>query len=531
MFDKFRYTLRGFITALTYGQFFRFGRWSDWVPFWLTPRFFWLVLTYPVRWFFTAWNERQMRHLLFGMPVVVLIVGLAMLFHSLRLQARFLPTTYWEESQKAFAAQNYQRAELLLDRVLQEQGTHVNDAKFLLALTYSRTDRAERSQALFLELAPDDTRGHRGAHLKVAIALADGVTPESTQAELNRLKWHLEAAGDPDVPETSLAWGRYALAIGDLKGARTYFEKAVVRFPELWKTIADVNLQMGNHDSALAGYEKAAQYLTERLESAKGLEKRAARFDYATVLMRVGRLDDARVMLETGLKDDPEGEWKQLLAALYVHYHDLLSLQGGHPIGELLEPIAKSLEYEPNFGLALNRLMAYVDAKVEGNIELRNVLARVVAEGKEPALAHLALGNLCWIESDTESAIFHFERAIEINGKLASVMNNLAWLLATSEQAPDLDRALGLIDTALASRPEDPDFLDTRGTVLMKLGRKREALKDLEKAIFLRIASPGPVHRKLATLYEELGMVEMAEQHRLLDQHSTEKTTAGQLAE
>jgi tetratricopeptide (TPR) repeat protein len=354
----------------------------------------------------------------------------------------------------------------------------------------------------------------------VYVAVSEVAGPQSSPDELKRLKWHLEAGGSSDLPKLSLAWARYALSINDLEGARRYLEKAAVQFPELWVTIGDVNLQLGNNELAGASYEKARTYLSEKVSNATGIERRAAGVDYAAVLVRLGRLDDARLVLEEGLKTDPDGAWRQLLADLYVNYHDLLSFQSGHSIGELLEPISKALEYDPNFGPALNRLMAYVEAKVDGNIELRKVLARVVAEGKEPALAHLALGNICWIEQDTTGAVFHFERAISINPKLATVMNNLAWLLAHDDQRPDLNRALGLVDASLSESPDNPDFLDTRGTILMMLDRKKEAVHDLEKAIALKVSDRASVHGKLATLYAELGLADMAEQNKLLESES-----------
>ena len=49
----------------------------------------------------------------------------------------------------------------------------------------------------------------------------------------------------------------------------------------------------------------------------------------------------------------------------------------------------------------------------------------------------------------------------------------------------ELDEALTDIDRALAERPDNASFLDTRAYVLFKLGRHQEALDDLEKAIAL----------------------------------------------
>lgn len=486
--------------------------WRSLLPFWMTPGFYWMILSFPVRWFFAAWHERRLRHFLWGVPAVIMAVFLAMIFHRLRQQSMSISYTYWEDAQAAILAKEYPKAEMLLDRILQENTAHVNDARYGLATVFAATGNTDRAELLFGSLAPDNARGHEAAHQRLAMLLSETANVGTPIEQLDRLHWHLQMAGNQETPEMWLAWGRYSVAIQDLESARKYLEKAAVAFPELWITIGEVNVRLGNTQIALSNFERASEYLSGKLTAA-GASDRLTRVDYATVLMRLGRLDEARVVLEEGLKQDPEGDWHKLLAALYVNYHDLLSVQGKKSVGEMMEPIARSLEHEPNFGPALNRLMSYVKAKVDGNVELRSVLARVVAEGKQPALAHLALGNLCWVENDKEGAIFHFERAISINPKLAVVMNNLAWLLATDIASQDLERALALVNAALEEQPKNSSFLDTRGMVYQKLGRLKESLTDLEVAL-TGVVDPIPVHGRLAEVYDQLGRPEMSAQHR-----------------
>jgi tetratricopeptide (TPR) repeat protein len=489
--------------------------WLSNIPVWLTPNFYWAVFAFPFRWFFAAWHDRRLRNLIWGIPCIVMMVFLAFVFHWIRQQSVGLGSLYWDSARAALAEKNYAQAEMLLDRILQHNRTNVEDARYGLATVFEETGNTARAELIFNALAPDGRRGYRDAHRRLVMILADAINDQSTPEEIARLKWHLDVAADEESARMALAWGRYAIATQDLELARKYLEIAAVEFPELWITLGEVNTRLGNTEKALSSYEKATQYLAGQLEGKQ--DDRLTRVDYATVLMRLGRLDEARVVLEEGLKRDPEGEWKQLLAALYVNYHDLLSLQGGHQISELLAPIAQSLDNEPNFGPALNRLMAYATAKVEGNVELKKVLARVVAEGKQPALAHLALGNVCWMEEDKEGAIFHFERSLSINSKLAVVMNNLAWLVSHDEKKPDFERALAMIDSALVEEPENGSFLDTRGTIYMMMDKNKEALDDLEKAL-QSVKDVAAVHAKLATLNEKLGRAEMAEQHKLLEQ-------------
>ncbi len=489
--------------------------WVSNIPVWLTPSFYWAVLAFPFRWFFAAWHDRRLKNLIWGIPAVVMMVLLAFVFHWIRQQSVGLGSHYWDSAKAALAAKDYAQAEMLLDRILQHNGTNVEDARYGLATVYEETGNTARAELLFNALAPDGRRGYRDAHRRLAMILADSVNERSTPEQLARLKWHLDVAADEESARMAFAWGRYAIATRDLESARRYLEIAAVEFPELWVTLGEVNTRLGNTEKALSSYEKATQFLAGQLEGKQ--DDRLTRVDYATVLMRLGRLDEARVVLEEGLKRDPEGEWKQLLAALYVNYHDLLSVQGGHQISELLSPIAQSLDNEPNFGPALNRLMAYATAKVEGNVELKKVLARVVAEGKQPALAHLALGNVCWMEGDTDGAVFHFERSLSINPKLSVVMNNLAWLVSHDPAKPDLERSMAMVNSALQEEPQNGSFLDTRGTIYMLMEKDKEALDDFEKAL-TTVKDQAAVHAKLAGVYDKLGRGEMAEQHRLLEE-------------
>ena len=166
--------------------------------------------------------------------------------------------------------------------------------------------------------------------------------------------------------------------------------------------------------------------------------------------------------------------------------------------------------------------MKYAEADVKGNTDLKTdlktVLANVIAEGEQPALAHLAMGNLCWLEDDRKGALFHFELAAEIRDDVAVVLNNMAWLISHDEEkSPDFERAMALINSALEKSPEDPSFLDTRGTIFFLQKDWKPALVDLEKALS-GVRDKRAVHEKLATIYRQLGMKEISEQHAKLSE-------------
>ena len=482
------------------------------VPRILKLGFYWSIIAFPVKWMIENWKNQRLRDLLLGLPALIGIIAVPILLGRAQIQDRSLSTVYTSEAEEALDRKDFNHAEMLLTRVLRRKESGLSDAQYSMAVLLDETGQKERAAELFRLLAPDDRQGNRDAHRRLAIILAYNTTWESDPTEISRLYWHLTAAGNDDSAAMAMAWGRYSLATQDIKSAKRYFELAADAFPELWQTLGVIETSSGNSSAAVSNFKRSADYLSQKL---KGDPKdQRTRVDYAQVLMKLRQLDAARLILEQGKQIDPDGQWQQLLASLAVGYHDLKSSQGAS-LSELLPHLERALNYDPNHGPALNRLMAYSTANVQGNVQLKTVLARVIAEGEQPALAHLAMGNLCWIEDNQPEALFHFERALELEDDMAVLLNNLAWLVAHDEESPDLQRAMALINAALEKRPDDPSFLDTRGTIHMLGQDWRQSLNDFEKSLS-GVKDKRAVHLKLETVYTRLELPEIAEQHRLL---------------
>jgi tetratricopeptide (TPR) repeat protein len=455
----------------------------------------------------------RLRNGLLGIPAIAVLVLCGYVYAARFSSDRVAAEQYWKKAQSAIAKKDSKTAELCLRRVLSEQSAFEEKAQYMLAVLLEDSGQTQRAETLFRRLAPDDRIGTPAAHRRLAIILSESLTPKSSAEEIERVHWHLKAARDEKSPAMALCWGRHYAMVGDIKRATDFFRVASREYPELFQAIGDFETRLGNSKEAASSFSRARTFLASRVSSDP--DNALAKVNYAQVLMKLGEFDDARTVLLSGkkAKRDDEIQWDTLLSSLYVNYHDLIS-QRGAGIGELLEKLENALRYDPNSQAALQRLMAYSEAEVNGDIGLKRILARVIAEGKTPAMSHLAMGNLCSLEGERKQAKFHFERALSMEKDLAVVMNNMAWLLAHDEQ-PDYDRALSLVERALAERPDDPNFLDTRGTIYLLKKDYQTALGDLEKAL-VKIQSKGAVHRKLATIYSEMGMKGLALEHRIL---------------
>ena len=78
------------------------------------------------------------------------------------------------------------------------------------------------------------------------------------------------------------------------------------------------------------------------------------------------------------------------------------------------------------------------------------------------------------------------------------------------------------MNSVLERWPDEPMFRDTRGAVLAKMGRWKEALTDLQAALPGYPKNPD-LHRRLAEAYEHVGAADMAAQHRRLAEENQGK--------
>ena len=127
-------------------------------------------------------------------------------------------------------------------------------------------------------------------------------------------------------------------------------------------------------------------------------------------------------------------------------------------------------------------------------------------------MAHFALSNIFWVEGEKEKAKWHIETAYRLDPHFPVITNNLAWILANTDP-PDLERAQELAENALQFLPNNPDALDTYGTILMLRKNYNEAIPILQKALS-NARTPQKLHKKLAVCYQEINQPELARLHR-----------------
>ncbi len=479
----------------------------------------WLLVTWPFRstleWLVAGWRRAKFRNLLYGIPALIALISLGILWQAARVNARTIDTKYLDQARRAMEKENYGAAEVFLARVIADSNAADKQASFDLGEVYEQTDRKERAMGIFRDLAPDDRRGYPPAHRKQAMLLADQLTSQSDGDHIRLVRHHLTHADAQRTPVMARAWASYYLALNQAEPAIERLELAVQQFPELSLLLGDLYLTTGKVENARTSFSNASDFLRERVE--KDPQNRAARITFANTLLKLGDLNECRAVLELGLKLDPDGPYKQLLASLFTNRHDAMAQQEGNTVSSLLTQLRIALTYDPTFTPAYERLVSYGEGNVEGGGDLSDILADVIARGKEPGLAHFAMSILKWKENDIPATKWHLERAYSLLPDMPFVANNLAWILAT-EDPVDIDQALEVISPVVEKYPNEPRLLDTHATILMKQEKWTEALDGLERALMHQKNenARAELHTKLAEVCEQLNQSQLAAKHREL---------------
>jgi len=194
----------------------------------------------------------------------------------------------------------------------------------------------------------------------------------------------------------------------------------------------------------------------------------AAHNDLGIILMQTGQFDQALFHFQEAARLNPSsaGTWANLGMAL-------LEL-------DRLEPALLSLED----ALALQPADTAIRAKLD---EALARLAKQAEAATNSFPAHVVRAADFARQGNHAQAIAHWRQALLLRPDSTEVLNNLAWLLATSPepQLRDGPEAVQLAQRACAANPRSFSFLDTLAAAYAEAGRFAEATSAVQQAITL----------------------------------------------
>jgi tetratricopeptide (TPR) repeat protein len=319
----------------------------------------------------------------------------------------------------------------------------------------------------------------------------------------------------PRNDERRLDRARLYRAANQAEPALTDYRAVIDRLPLARLEYAELLLQLDRKAEADAEFRNTMTWYA-KLDDAQRAVSTAVRLSGPLAAIRLGEFAQAVQWLTAGgpteTKPDAAARTGMLLAA-YLGWNDALQVKAEpDSVAQRVRLLRDALEIAPSETAVWQRVLQLAADPGDANRAVRQMLNDRIASGRAPATTYLLAGIEAVLRGDHAAAVPLFEQAQRLDPKLYQALNNLAWSLAFGPQ-PDYPRALAVIDSALAKAPNDLRMRDTRGRILAKLERWKDALIDLEACATL-LRDDAEYHRVLAEVYDHLQLPDVAKRHR-----------------
>ena len=200
----------------------------------------------------------------------------------------------------------------------------------------------------------------------------------------------------------------------------------------------------------------------------------------AAILDEQRQHDLAAAVLRTVPADDPA-----FFAAEVERAETLIAAGREEAALEVLQALTRSAPDRPEVWAALGD----TNRRMERFADAAEAYDRAIAIADAPDwFLHYARGIARERSDDWDGGEADFRRALELNPDQPNVLNYLGYGLV--EQRRNLDEALGMIERAVAARPNDGYITDSLAWVLYRLGRAEEAVAPMERAVELMPRDP-----------------------------------------
>ena len=415
----------------------------------------------------------------------------------------------------AYQAGDYALAAVGYRALLQLQGEGEPEYRFRLALSQLALGRREEGLALMQRLAPGAKPGYAPAHLHVARWLLSGTNSAPWNLPLAEQQLKHVVALDPTHAQAHELLGKINLQLGHYGEAKKHLLEAVQTRNEALLPLARALQALGETTGMRQWADRAQRYYSGELEkqSANDVELRLALVETLLLLRDPA---GALVVLDGAWKLKPDPAYAAATGDVAAQWAAMLAEQKPNQLAQRLSVVQRGLERAPDNLKLIEQLAALSAGTGPEAATARTALDPILRDGGRAPWVHFFLGLQARQRGDNDLARKHYELAYELDPHLAYLANNLAVVL-TSDKNPDLPRALSLIDDLVARFPDNLHTRETRGQVLVKMGRHQEAVKDLEQALpAIQGASRLNTYGALILAYRGLGMSDVAESYERL---------------
>ena len=468
------------------------------------------------------WFARRQWKLLWpSLPAILalsLLVFGALAVFFIKHQQDGLQRRYLRQAGAALAAGNFEAARVACLRGLAAPRTEREraDWMFYLAVSLNGLGQTAEANGLLAAAAPLNHPGSPEGHVMVAQSLLNStnLNPETLRMAERHLLNAL--AVDPKSLAANEMLGRFYINTRKFNQARANLLKVYPAKPDTALLVAISFDLEKNTNSAMLWTERAIPAIRKNLARSAAKSSATERLSLLQALSIKAKyaplpdpLERAMLSSTNAAPQDAPPVWLDLVRSLVnsekyssalatLDHAAMVSPSPVYPpviadvcaawVGnfprnqnaERLKVIQKGLANAPR-NLKLRWLLIQAThARDDSGAVAQNTLAAEMAAvpGQSAAFWHFLIATDCRGRGDLPAARQHLQAAYELSPDIPEIQNDMAWELL-SGNSPDLARALKLVQSALEKFPDNPNFRDTRGRVLAKLGRPAEAAADL----------------------------------------------------
>ncbi|MEY2537209.1 MAG: protein O-mannosyl-transferase [Verrucomicrobiota bacterium] len=213
-----------------------------------------------------------------------------------------------------------------------------------------------------------------------------------------------------------------------------------------------------------------------------------AHYNLAALAMERGDLNDAILHYQKALEANPENkESHHQVSSALVHNNLGNALARAGLLDDAIVQYRTAVGLRGDFADAHSNLAAML-AKKDRLVEATAEYELALAIPPEDAAAHLRLAPLLLLTGRENDAIVHYRRALELMPESVSILNTLAWILATSPEPARRKGEEAVQFAEKANRLTDgtnAPVLRTLAASYAQAGRFSEAVVTAQRAILL----------------------------------------------
>jgi len=465
--------------------------------------------------FAQAWiNSRRYKRLALTVPVVALLSLLPLMKGWMWYRgnetaaARYRAAVATAQEEK-----DYNRVQLF-ERKLSQLGQDTRLAEYNTALLLERDGKTAEAYERMQRLAPLNAPGYPLAHYWIIQRLLQKKLDVPTDKAYELVGNHLTSLEKTGVkgPEIDLVQANVYAHDNNLEEASRLLKPLIYRN----KAAAFERLRIDLSQNRIEDARQDATAVREQMQKQNVTAESLSAQDYHYWMMAeeiLGNSDRARELLAKWIKLDPENDAaKKQLGATYLREFQAM-LSSPQPVAaDLAERIKNAFELADQPDAVKEQLSIMYQQKFTSDV-LAELFDRLYnTPNLAPPLAEL-LGTAAAVSGEWDRAESWLRQSIAGNPNNPAVWNNLACVLLQHSNPP-LDEALAAAEKAIASDTSDFRFRQTRGQILLRLGRYQDAVNDLEYALNGMPDLP-TIHQSLAKAYDALGNRQLAAFHQL----------------